>query len=130
MWALVGLQRLIKNNFVFSENEITNKELRQYKLNSNNVLKFISEYCIISPDAYYSSSRLYIAYKQFCESEGLKHVSNPKFKNELLKIKGVEYNSSYRIYNCVNGKMEERLRAYLGITLLADYKKKFISSKV
>ncbi len=119
-----GLQRLIKNDFKFSENEVTDKELKEYKIQSNNVLQFIREDCVIKSDTYYSSSQLYKAYNQFCEREGLKYVANPKFKQELLKIEGIKYNSSYRSYDNVTKKLEGKMRAYTGITLISNYKEK------
>ncbi|GEM_PF-2935584 len=122
IWALEGLQRLIKNNFTFSENEFTDNELKKYKLQSNNVLQFIKECCMINSNSYYPSGNLYSIYKQFCQHEGLKHVSNPKFKQELLKIKNVEYNGNFRIYNPVNRNNEYKIRAYIGITLTNNCK--------
>lgn len=84
MWALEGLERLINNNFIFTENEATKKLVEEYKVNSNSVLLFINEMCIVGKDNMISSTSLYNAYRKYCEDNGMKPLKVIKFNTEVV----------------------------------------------
>lgn len=85
-WALEGLKRLYENNFEFSENELTDGVKKEYKYENNNVLLFVSENCEIGSEFNCSRGEFYDRYKEFCEDNGLRALSQIKFNKE------VEYN--------------------------------------
>lgn len=85
-WALEGLKRLYENNFEFSENELTDGVKKEYKYENNNVLLFVSENCEIGSEFNCSRGEFYDRYKEFCEENGLRALSQIKFNKE------VEYN--------------------------------------
>lgn len=112
-WALEGLQRLIKNKFVFSSSKETDRLLEEYKLESNSVLQFVQEECILGNQYCVPTSQLYSAYKKFSEDSGVINISKQKFKKELLKVEGVK--SPIKIHDGSSRKTN-----YLGIGLVED----------
>lgn len=88
-WAIVGLKRLMLNNYQFSETERTLAELKQYKIENNSVLAFTEECCIVEADATCMRQEMYNAYKAYCDDGNLKAVSQRRFNSELVGISGV-----------------------------------------
>ncbi len=89
-WALVGLERLIKNNFRFSES-VSSKELTmQYKIDSDNVKWFISNYCEVAPDERVYGLRLYQEYRNACTKNGMQPISNVRFTESVLQYLGAK----------------------------------------
>lgn len=82
-WALEGLRRLYKNNFEFSENDITEDIKKEYKYENNNVLLFVSESCTLGSEFNCSRGEFYDRYKEFCEDNGLRPLSQVKFNKEV-----------------------------------------------
>lgn len=78
-----GLKRLYRNNFEFSENEITEEIKKDYKRDNNNVISFVEECCELESSFLCNRLKLYEAYKEFCEEAGLKSLSQIKFNKEL-----------------------------------------------
>lgn len=84
MFALKGLKRLISNGYVFSETENNKNELQQYKEDSDSVLSFIKERCVIDSNAAVGSTELFMAYKGYCEECGMKPFSQKTFVQRIL----------------------------------------------
>jgi putative DNA primase/helicase len=82
MWALDGLRRLIANSYIFSETERTRSEITRYKVESNSVLTFVDEYCVVG-DGFVVREELYQKYKDFCQDGGMKKMAQPRFNAEL-----------------------------------------------
>lgn len=82
-WALEGLERLIDNDFIFTENKATLEATEEYKLYSNSVLVFVKECCELDPKVYVASTELYNEYKEYCFENGFSPVSSIKFYAEL-----------------------------------------------
>ncbi|MBD8032929.1 phage/plasmid primase, P4 family [Solibacillus merdavium] len=83
LWALEGLERLIKNKFQFTKSESTKKLLDEYRKESNNVIWFIEEYCEFIPGEKEYSQSLYQAYKRKCEENGKQPISQMKFNKSI-----------------------------------------------
>ena len=49
-WAITGLNRLIENNYKFTDSELCNLELEQYRFANDSLYKFIKESYIITND--------------------------------------------------------------------------------
>jgi len=88
-WAIQGLKRLISQNYQFSETERTRAEVNRYKVESNSVLSFAEECCVLDEKAECLRQELYDSYKLYCEESGLSPMSNRRFNRELETISGV-----------------------------------------
>lgn len=84
LFALEGLRRLIGNNYKFSVTERNNRELEQYREESDNVLSFVGECCELGEGFDYGSTELYNAYKGFCDDSGVKPYSQKNFVKQLM----------------------------------------------
>lgn len=85
-WALVGLKRLMDNEYRFSMTDRNIKELQSYKSENSSALSFIDECCIFEPAAETLRDDLYNAYKEFCSSNGQKPFSRTRFNKELDEL--------------------------------------------
>ena len=86
LFALQGLRRLMGNHYVFSETEKNRAELQQYREESDSVLSFVKEHCIVLPEGEGSvgSTELFNAYKGYCEECGLKPYSQKSFVQQMM----------------------------------------------
>ncbi|MCM1530390.1 MAG: phage/plasmid primase, P4 family [Alistipes sp.] len=83
-FALEGLKRLMRNNYVFSETDTNRAELQQYREDSDSVLSFIKDYCIVEPGSCVGSTELFNTYKAYCEESGMKPFSQKVFVQQIL----------------------------------------------
>lgn len=85
-FALQGLRRLMGNHYVFSETEKNRAELQQYREESDSVLSFVKEHCIVlsEGDGCVGSTELWSAYKGYCEECGLKPYSQKTFVQQIM----------------------------------------------
>jgi phage/plasmid primase, P4 family, C-terminal domain len=83
MWALIGLKRLMENNYVFSETDRTRAEMKKYMNESSTALTFLDEEC--ETELGYESFRddVYNAYTEFCSANGSKPMSKIRFNDEV-----------------------------------------------
>ena len=86
LFALQGLRRLMGNHYVFSETEKNRTELQQYREESDSVLSFVKEHCIVlsEGDGCVGSTELWRAYKGYCEECGLKPYSQKTFVQQIM----------------------------------------------
>lgn len=82
-WALKGLERLMRNDFRFSESASSKELTTQYKIDSDNVQWFIANYCEFSPGERVYNTRLYNGYRNACIKNGMQPVSNIAFGRAL-----------------------------------------------
>lgn len=85
LFALKGLRRLIDNKFVFSETDLNRAELQRYREESDSVLSFFNDCCIIKEGSYEPSTYLYEQYQHYCKESGLMPYSQKKFVQTLLE---------------------------------------------
>lgn len=91
-WSLVGLKRLILNDFQFSISKRSQDLLQSIKEESNSILDFIDERVSFNPKLSVTSEDLYREYTLFCERNGnIKRSRNSflsyfKEHDEILKI--------------------------------------------
>ena len=91
LFALEGLRRLMDNHYVFSETQVNADELQQYREESDSVLSFVKEYCVLDTDSICSSTELFNTYKHYCDECGLKPYSHKSFVQQLTAaFPGVE----------------------------------------
>ncbi|WP_303670303.1 DUF5906 domain-containing protein [Selenomonas ruminantium] len=86
LFALQGLRRLMGNHYVFSETDKNRAELQQYREESDSVLSFVKEHCVVLPEGEGSvgATELFNAYKGYCEECGLKPYSQKSFVQQMM----------------------------------------------
>jgi putative DNA primase/helicase len=90
-WAMVGLKRLMQNNYRFTETDRTRAELASYKSENSSVLEFVEECCEVKPNTECLRDELYAMYVEYrSHSGGGKPASKKTFNRELDGIAGVE----------------------------------------
>lgn len=121
VWALQGLERLIKNNFKFTVSEQTKANLEQAKRESNNIIAFMESGRVVidhSPTRFMTARELYNLYEEWCY-EGTEKPRQPKsftkFLHDNEKKYGIEYSENIRD---ANGK---RARGFIGIGNIHAY---------
>jgi len=84
LFALEGLRRLMNNHYMFSETQVNEAELQQYREESDSVLSFVKDNCEL--DAAYSagSTELFDSYKKYCEECGMKPYSQKNFVQQII----------------------------------------------
>lgn len=88
LFALEGLKRLMGNHYQFGETQVNRDELQQYREDSDSVLSFVKECCVVKPggaDAV-GSTELFNAYKKYCEECGLKPYSQKAFVQQVVTL--------------------------------------------
>lgn len=83
--ALLGLQKLY---FIgkFIEPESVKAAISEYRRQNDSVMAFADECLDPSPDKTLNKQQLYFSYKIWCETQGLRPVSQRKIKDSLLQI--------------------------------------------
>ena len=84
LFALEGLHRLMKENYIFCETELNKAELQQYREESDSVLSFMKECCEVGPAYEVGSTELFNCYKAYCEECGLKPFSQKMFVSQII----------------------------------------------
>lgn len=82
-YALVGLRRLMSNGFRFSETESNKRELQKYREDSNSVLAFVRDCCVLDIDAEVGRTEVYQRYRSYCEESGLQPFSQRLFNADI-----------------------------------------------
>lgn len=83
LFALDGLKRLIKNNYILSETEKNRLEVEKYREDSDSMLAYIKECCDFGTEYEVGSTDLYNSYKNFCDECNLKPYSHRTFITNL-----------------------------------------------
>ena len=81
LWCIEGLERLIINNFKFTQSRRARENLLRSMLQGNNVVEFLRSegYIRFDPEGQASSKRLYEAYTDWCGDNALKPLSAMSF---------------------------------------------------
>lgn len=119
LWAFEGLQRLLSNNFQFTESEraISNRET--VKRNNVNAVEFMESdgYFAFAEDKSITSKDLYEIYKLWCEENALSPMSSRSLSDFLIANEnryGIK--SSNNVYN----REYRRVRGFIGIEATAS----------
>ena len=117
LWAFEGLQRLIANNFKFTESQRTRENREAVKRDNNNVFDFLESegYIRRKADATISSKELYEVYQIFCTENGLTALKPRSFSDAVIASQG-RYNLEY--CNNVTNAAGRRVRGFFGIEAL------------
>ena len=95
LWAFEGLQRLVANNFKFTESGRT-RENREAVKRDNNVYDFLDSdgYVRLKSDLSASSKELYEAYQIYCAENNLPALKPRSFSEALIACRS-RYNLEY-----------------------------------
>ena len=71
------------NSYIFTETQRTKNELLRYKVESNSALMFLEECCEINADAECVREELFQQYRDFCDKNGMKPLSQTNFNKDV-----------------------------------------------
>ena len=117
LWAFAGLQRLVANNFKFTESQRTRENREAVKRDNNNVFDFLESegYIRRKADASISSKELYEAYQIYCGENNLTAMKPRSFSDAVIGSQS-RYNLEY--CNNVTNAAGRRVRGFFEIEAL------------
>ncbi|MBP3037964.1 hypothetical protein J9303_00385 [Bacillaceae bacterium Marseille-Q3522] len=83
--ALQGLKRL-QSQDGFSNSKVVEESLKEYRKQSDTVMRFLDEFCILDPEAMTGKQALYDAYRTECFQWGSHPLNQAKFNARLQAI--------------------------------------------
>ena len=117
LWAFAGLQRLVANNFKFTESRRTRENRESVKRDNNNMFDFLESegYIWLKADTTISSKELYEVYQISCAENGLTALKPRSFSDAVIANQS-KYNLEY--CNNVTNAAGRRVRGFSGIEAL------------
>lgn len=117
LWALAGLQRLIRNGFQFTLSDRAKANMEAAVADGNNIVEFMQSegYFQFKADSEVSSRDFYEVYRLWCEDNALNPLAQKTLTN-YLKLNESLYNLEYT--NKVHIGGGRYARGFLGIELL------------
>ena len=118
LWAFEGLQRLVANNFKFTESQRTRDNREAVKRDSNNVFDFLESegYIRLKADCTISSKDLYEIYRMWCEENNLTPLKRRSFSESVIASQ-TKYNLEY--CNKITNAAGRRVCGFFGIEAIA-----------
>ena len=118
LWAFEGLQRLIANNFKFTESQRTRENREAVKRDNNNVFDFLESegYIRLKADCTISSKELYEIYRMWCEENNLTPLKRRSFSDSVIASQS-KYNLEY--CNKITNAAGRRVWGFFGIEAIA-----------
>ena len=114
LWAFEGLQRLVANNFKFTESERTIENREAVKRDNNNVFDFLESegYIRLKADCSISSKELYEIYVMWCEENNLIPLKKRSFSEAVIGSQ-----KKYNLEHCNNitNSAGRRVWGFMGI---------------
>ena len=117
LWALAGLQRLIRNGFQFTLSDRASANMDAAVADGNNIVEFMKSqgYFQLKADSEVSSKDFYDVYRQWCEDNALNPLAQKTLTNYLKQNESL-YNLEYT--NKVHIGGGRYARGFLGIEVL------------
>ena len=119
LWAFEGLQRLVANNFRFTESKRIQENREAVKRDNNNIFDFMESvgYIRIKPDAAISSKDLYNVYRVWCEENSLAPLKSRSFSDAMVANAG-----RYGLEHCNNvvNAAGRRVWGFKGVDAIAQ----------
>lgn len=118
LWAFEGLQRLVVNNFKFTESQRTRDNREAVKRDNNNVFDFLESegYIRLKADGTISSKDLYEIYRMWCEENNLTPLKRRSFSDSVIASQS-KYNLEY--CNKITNAAGRRVWGFFGIEAIA-----------
>ena len=118
LWAFKGLQRLVANNFKFTESQRTRDNRETVKRDNNNVFDFLESegYIRLKADCSISSKELYEIYRMWCEENNLTALKRRSFSDAVIASQ-----SKYHLEYCnkITNAAGRRVWGFFGIEAIA-----------
>ncbi|MGM9659208.1 MAG: phage/plasmid primase, P4 family [Faecousia sp.] len=117
LWALAGLQRLIRNGFQFTLSDRASANMDAAVADGNNIVEFMKSqgYFQLKADSEISSKDFYDVYRQWCEDNALNPLAQKTLCSYLKQNESL-YNLEYT--NKVHIGGGRYARGFLGIEVL------------
>ena len=119
LWAFEGLQRLVTNNFKFTESERAKANRETVKRDNNNVFDFMDSegYIKLQAGAGISSKDFYEIYKMWCEENSLASLKARSFSDWL-----VANQNKYNLEHCnrITNAAGRRVWGFVGVAPLVQ----------
>ena len=118
LWAFEGLQRLIANQFKFTESERARQNREAVRRDNNNVFDFLESegYIRLDENASVSSKDLYEIYRMWCDENALTALKPRSFTDAVVAT-AAKYNLEHK--NTVINAAGRRVWGFAGIQALA-----------
>ena len=118
LWAFAGLQRLVSNNFKFTESDRIKENREAVKRDNNNIFAFLESegYIRLKADASISSKDLYSIYRMWCDENNLSPLKSRSFSDAVVANAG-KYNLEH--CNNVTNPAGRRVWGFMGIEAIA-----------
>ena len=118
LWAFEGLQRLVANNFKFTESQRTQDNREAVKRDNNNVFDFLESegYIRLKADCTISSKDLYEIYQMWCEENNLTPLKRRSFSESVIANQS-KHNLEY--CNKITNAAGRRVWGFFGIEAIA-----------
>ena len=118
LWAFEGLQRLIANNFKFSESDRIRENREAVKRDNNNIFDFMESegYIRLKADASISSKDFYEIYRMWCEENSLAPLKARSFSDAMIANAG-RFNLEH--CNNITNSAGRRVWGFIGVEAIA-----------
>ena len=118
LWAFEGLQRLVANNFKFTESDRIRKNREAVKRDNNNIFDFMESegYIRLKADASISSKDFYEIYRMWCEENSLAPLKARSFSDAMIANAG-RFNLEH--CNNITNSAGRRVWGFMGVEAVA-----------
>ena len=118
LWALEGLQRLVANNFKFTESDRIRENWEAVKRDNNNIFDFMESegYIRCKADASISSKDFYEIYRMWCEENSLAPLKARSFSDAMIANAG-RFNLEH--CNNITNSAGRRVWGFMGVEAVA-----------
>ena len=114
LWALEGLQRLVANNFKFTESDRIRENREAVKRDNNNIFDFMESegYIRRKADASISSKDFYEIYRMWCEENSLAPLKARSFSDAMI-ANAMKFNLEH--CNNITNSAGRRVWGFMGV---------------
>ena len=118
LWAFEGLQRLVANNFKFTESDRIRKNREAVKRDNNNIFDFMDSegYIRRKADASISSKDFYEIYRMWCEENSLAPLKARSFSDAMI-ANAKKFNLEH--CNNITNSAGRRVWGFMGVEAVA-----------
>ena len=114
LWAL---QRLVRQNFKFTESPRIKANRENVKRDNNNVLEFLESegYIRFQAEASASSKELYESYRLWCEENSMTALKNRSFSDAMIAVQ-----TKYKLEHCntIKNSAGRRVWGFTGVEVI------------
>ena len=118
LWALEGLQRLVTNNFKFTESDRIRANREAVKRDNNNIFDFMESegYIRLKADASVSSKDFYEIYEMWCRENSLTPLKARSFSDAMV-ANARKFNLEH--CNNITNSAGRRVWGFIGVEAIA-----------